>query len=219
MKILSNNLFTANNYSLNTTTKYAAIPALKPDSLSKSAVSFKGNVKFPFEHLGLKLSGLSRIDINEFVNHMDKVINYSKQEIKADKESEKAFLKDAITLKDVKIHVIKDSSNIIVGTGLFSFHNNRGKISDLYINPNWQKKGLATWIMDDFMQMSKANNSKTLMLCTENPIAAKLYGKFGFKKICNYKNEKTIVMMQGDIPKIYQIFKYLPQKIQTKLFT
>lgn len=210
----------SSKYNLNFSTKILKQNYIsnKPekDSFTTNKISFKANSVFPFEHLGLNLSKLSFDEIPELATHIAYVVkaeNHSSVNFENTKECLEKLIQDPNSIT----HIIKDSSNKIIGSGTLTINYFGGKITNLFIHPNWQKKGLGTWLMKDFLQTCEQKRISLLRLTTENPIAENLYQKLGFEKIYTYDDTKTI-MMKGDIPLIYKLYKHVPVKVPTELF-
>ncbi|MBT3582245.1 GNAT family N-acetyltransferase [Candidatus Woesearchaeota archaeon] len=91
--------------------------------------------------------------------------------------------------KDKEFFVVVEDNNIIGFTGLIHFNwNNTLQISNIFILPNYRKKGIGLQLVNYLLD--KAKKTKYRCLIAEAPstsLVVKLYKKAGFRK-CGYND-------------------------------
>lgn len=147
-------------------------------SLDKTADLF-----FPiFTHQDIDACARHIIDCAEFNN-----MPYSTERIK------KLYLKlisISNSLKAGKVIISKNKNNEIVSScGLENFNFppqtsiNTGEVFGVYTKKDYQGQGLASKMLKSLLDWAFENHYKYISLETRNPIAERLYEKFGFKQI------------------------------------
>ena len=85
-----------------------------------------------------------------------------------------------------------------IGITTFYEENNSYVIGLIMINPNYQNKGIATKIINDYIEIAKKENKKIFIKTYKENPAKRLYERLGFKI---YKEDNTHVHMMIDFSK------------------
>jgi ribosomal protein S18 acetylase RimI-like enzyme len=127
--------------------------------------------------------------LEEYQKMTGKKIGYNKKSIKKE-------LENLISSKNRCVLLAKDNGKMagfIIGTKINNLFNKFGYIDDLFISKNFRRRGIATLLIEGFVDYLKNEDIMKLRLgvSIKNRNALKFYKKAGFK-IDYYEMEKLI---------------------------
>lgn len=164
--------------------------SLSTDVFVRNNISFGNLEPFPFKKYGLKLCCFKKEDADAFINHIKSVTKAHNQKPLPEENISnlrEAFL-DILFDKSGFIYMIKDSNDKIVATSLLIKYPideedpkyESGFISSVFVDPKWQKKGIATWMVQNLIEKAQKDKCLYITLFATNPVAIDLYKKLGF---------------------------------------
>ena len=125
--------------------------------------------------------------------HMRKNNSHLWQMSKKKVSSLPTFYRTAINDKNSQLLIVQeDESNNIVGMALgrIFFHdeyvpNKSGKIDDVWVEPNYRRKGLGTNLVSELLKFFKLNNVVAIILeyAKGNVEAEAIWERFGFEPV------------------------------------
>ncbi len=157
-------------------------------------ISFKGITSDPIAAAGLTASNMKLSEIDEFLEHLIKSLKNSEYEHPVTEKTgleAKKWLIDILNNKDGEgcIKMLRDKEGNLVGTGAQliripdgNIEKKQGAIFAIYIDPEYQGKGIGSHLLKDMIQQAKDANCFVTILQTLNPKAQALYEKFGFEE-------------------------------------
>lgn len=116
---------------------------------------------------------IKRLTLNEFEKFNILFVQYKSKTIRVDEVINHVFNQTYIAYIDKQI----------VGFIIFALIYDRGELLDLYVNPNFRHRGIASTLIKKMLTKTNNCTNISLEVRKDNDIAYELYSKFGFKTV------------------------------------